>query len=338
MYKFTQMATEIREEKQLVLVTGALGFIGSCLALDLLRSGKYRVAICDDLSAERKLPNIEGAIFEHVIDRSQLISVLEMGGLPEIDLILHIGARTDTTEFSKEVFDDLNLNYSKSIWNIAVNRNIPLIYASSAATYGGGEHGYSDDHHLIQKLVPLNPYGDSKNDFDKWVLQQAMAPPYWYGLKFFNVYGPNEYHKSRMASVIFHAYNQLKTTGKVKLFRSHKSEFEDGMQLRDFIYVKDVINVIEWLMLNKPASGIYNLGTGKARSFYDLAASTAAAMNIPLQIEWIDIPEDIREKYQYFTEAGMGKLQNAGYKNTFHTLEEGISDYVINYLFAEQHF
>lgn len=338
MYKFTQMATENSADKQLVLVTGALGFIGSCLALDLLRSGKYRVAICDDLSADRKLPNIEGAIFEHVIERSQLISVLEIGGLPEIDLILHIGARTDTTEFDKTIFDELNLNYSKAIWKICVDRKIPLVYASSAATYGAGELGYKDDHAIIATLKPLNPYGDSKNDFDKWVLQQEMTPPHWYGLKFFNVYGPNELRKSRMASVIFHAFNQLNETGKVKLFRSHRNDFEDGKQLRDFIYVKDVIQVIEWLINRYPISGIYNLGTGKARTFYDLATATAAAMEIPLHVEWIDIPSDIRDKYQYFTEADMHKLRAAGYNHTFYTLEDGISDYTRNYLLVHKNY
>jgi ADP-L-glycero-D-manno-heptose 6-epimerase len=338
LYKIKQMTNHIRSEKQLILVTGALGFIGSCLALDLLRSGKYRVAICDDLAKTHKLPNITGAEFEYVIERSSLINMLKAGELQEIDAILHIGARTDTTEFDRQLFDELNLNYSKAIWHVCVERGIPLIYASSAATYGSGELGYKDDHAVIPNLKPLNPYGDSKNDFDKWVLEQKDAPPHWYGLKFFNVYGPNEYHKSRMASVIFHAFNQLNESGSVKLFRSHNPNFEDGKQLRDFIYVKDVISVINWLITHLPESGIYNLGTGQARTFYDLAAATTSAMEIPLNINWIDIPEDIRDKYQYFTEADMTKLQATGYNNNFYSLEEGIGDYIRNYLMVNKYF
>lgn len=338
MYKITQMASELHSEQPLVLVTGALGFIGSCLALELQRSGNYSVAICDNLAAVHKLPNLDAVQFAKTIDRKDLLNELASGALPELKAIIHIGARTDTTEFNKAIFDELNVAYSKSLWEICTERNIPFIYASSAATYGDGELGYKDDHELIPSLKPLNPYGDSKNEFDKWVLQQTACPPNWYGLKFFNVYGPNEYHKARMASVIFHAYHQFKNSGKVKLFRSHKSGFDDGKQLRDFIYVKDVINVITWLMETLPQSGIYNLGTDQARTFYDLAASTAASMQIPLAIEWIDIPEDIRDKYQYYTEADMDKLKAAGYKKPFHTLEEGIYDYVRNYLLPGNYY
>lgn len=217
---------------------------------------------------------------------------------------------------------------------------VPLIYASSAATYGDGNLGYDDNHSLVEKLQPLNPYGRSKNEVDKWVLAQEKQPPFWAGLKFFNVYGPNEYHKGRMASVIFHSYNQINATGKVRLFRSHRPDFKDGQQLRDFIYVKDIAGVI-WFMINQQTchsethnitSGLYNLGTGKARSFYDLAANTFKAMGRNVDIEFIDIPEDIRDKYQYFTEANMKKLRDAGYDKEFTTLEEGVSDYVKNYL------
>jgi ADP-L-glycero-D-manno-heptose 6-epimerase len=181
-------------------------------------------------------------------------------------------------------------------------------------------------------LHPLNPYGISKNEFDKWMLHQITHPPFWAGLKFFNVYGPNEYHKARMASVIFHSFNQIKDKGKVKLFRSHKDGFEDGEQLRDFVYVKDVVSVCYWLMENKPASAIYNLGTGTARSFNDLVKSTFAGLDLPPVIEYIDMPEDLRNKYQYFTEAAMEKLKAAGYTNEFYSLEKGIDDYVRNYL------
>jgi len=210
--------------------------------------------------------------------------------------------------------------------------NIPLVYASSAATYGEGELGYDDSHDIIEQLQPLNPYGISKNEFDKWVLHQDCHPPFWAGLKFFNVYGPNEYHKARMASVIFHSYNQIKQNGTVKLFRSHKEGYEDGEQLRDFVYVKDVIAVCYWLMEHQPASAIYNLGTGQARSFNDLVKSTFAGLDMQPSIEYIDMPADIRDKYQYFTEANMDKLRKAGYKDEFYSLEKGVDDYVRNYL------
>ena len=249
-----------------------------------------------------------------------------------------MGARTDTTEFNKEIFDELNLNYSKKVWQKAVEYGIPLIYASSAATYGMGEHGYDDNHEIIEKLKPLNPYGESKNDFDKWAIKQSEQPVFWAGLKFFNVYGPNEYHKGRMASVIFHAFNQISKTGGMKLFASHNPKYKDGEQMRDFVYVKDVVSVIDYLMNNRPESGLYNLGSGKARTFLDLTKATFKAMDKPENISFIPTPEDIRDKYQYFTEANMTKLINSGYKKPFHTLEKGVEDYVKNYLIPNKYY
>ena len=207
-----------------------------------------------------------------------------------------------------------------------------MIYASSAATYGLGEHGYSDNHELIKNLKPLNPYGDSKNNFDKWVLEQDVKPPFWAGLKFFNVYGPHESHKGRMASVVYHTYHQIEKTGGMKLFRSHNTAYKDGEQLRDFIYVKDVVSILHFLSDCEVTSGLYNVGTGKARSFYDLASLTFKALGLEPKISFIDTPVDIRDKYQYFTEASMTKLEKAGYKKAFHSLEEGVCDYVQNYL------
>lgn len=249
-----------------------------------------------------------------------------------VSFVFHLGARTDTTEFDYAVHQHLNVEYSQKIWNYCTINNIPLVYASSAATYGEGELGYHDDHEIVEQLHPLNPYGISKNEFDKWMLHQEDHPPFWAGLKFFNVYGPNEYHKARMASVIFHSFNQIKENGKVKLFKSHKAGYEDGEQLRDFVYVKDVIEVCYWLMKNQPASAIYNLGTGQARSFNDLVKSTFAGLDLQPQIEFIDMPEDLRDKYQYFTEASMDKLKAAGYTKEFYSLEKGVDDYVRNYL------
>ncbi|MDG1719887.1 MAG: ADP-glyceromanno-heptose 6-epimerase, partial [Bacteroidia bacterium] len=230
------------------------------------------------------------------------------------------------------IHESLNVKYSKEIWNICSSQKIPLIYASSAATYGIGEHGYKDDHDIVSKLSPLNPYGDSKNNFDKWVLNQKNTPPFWAGLKFFNVYGPNEGHKGRMASVIFHTFNQIEKTGGMKLFRSHHKDYKDGEQLRDFIYVKDVVSIIEFMYKGSITSGLYNVGTGEARTFYDLAKLTFQALNQEPDIAFIDTPKDIRNKYQYFTEADMTKLKEQGYNSPFHTLEEGVEDYVKNYL------
>ena len=229
-------------------------------------------------------------------------------------------------------------NTQKKIWNYCVENRIPLVYASSAATYGAGELGYKDDESIIEDLKPLNPYGVSKNEFDKWALKQKDAPPAWAGLKFFNVYGPNEYHKARMASVIFHSYNQIKEKGFVKLFRSHKDEFKDGEQLRDFIYVRDVLKICFWFLecwQKDPKTfitGIYNVGTGKARSFNDLVNATFSGLDKSPQIKYIDMPEDIRNTYQYYTQATMDKIQSAGYSERFYSLEEGVDDYVRNYL------
>lgn len=315
----------------MIIVTGAAGFIGSNLVRKLNDKGYQDLILVDDFSRTDKNKNLEGKAYKEQIDREDFLDWLSENA-NNVDFIFHLGARTDTTEFNKAIFDHLNLNYSREIWKICAQHNIPLIYASSGATYGGGELGYKDDHDLPFKLKPLNPYGESKNDFDRWVLQQENQPCYWAGVKFFNVYGPNEYHKGRMASVIFHAYNQIKETGKMKLFRSHRDDYKDGEQLRDFIYVKDVIDVLYFFMQEQPENGLFNIGQGKARTFNDLVQNTFKSMNLDGNIEYIDTPEDIRDKYQYFTEANIEKLRSTGYKKQFHTLEEGIEDYVKNYL------
>jgi ADP-L-glycero-D-manno-heptose 6-epimerase len=315
----------------MIVVTGAAGFIGSVLVGKLNSIGIENILMVDDFSNEQKKVNWSSKKFSDKMDRADFLKWFDENA-SQVTFVYHIGARTDTTEFNKEIFDELNVNYTKAIWNTCTKNNIPLVYASSAATYGGGEQGYADNHNEIPALHPLNPYGWSKQEFDVWALQQINTPPQWQGLKFFNVYGPNEYHKARMASVIFHSFHQINNTGKVKLFRSHRPDFKDGWQLRDFIYVKDLVNVCIFLMQNKVASGIYNLGTGQARSFYDLADSTFKAMNKTTDIEYVDIPADIRDKYQYFTEADMSKLIAQGYSTPFTSLEEGVRDYVTNYL------
>lgn len=320
----------------MIVITGSAGFIGSCLVSKFNHEGISDLVLVDDFSKHEKDENLKGKKFKLKLERDLFAEWLKANA-GDVQHVIHIGARTDTTEFNVELFNKLNLNYTKTLWTICSEHNIPLIYASSAATYGLGEHGYKDDEQKISLLKPLNPYGDSKNDFDKWAIVQNQSPPNWQGLKFFNVYGPNEYHKARMASVIFHAYNQIKNTGKVKLFRSHNPEYKDGEQLRDFVYVKDVVNVIWFLYKNKPTNGIYNLGSGTARTFLDLAKSTFKALNVTANIDFVDTPIDIRDKYQYFTEADMQKLKSVGYTTPFTSLEEGVNDYVKNYLVSQNY-
>ena len=339
------------DRNSVILVTGAAGFIGSCMVGYLNRKGYHNIIIVDEFENENKKRNFEDKKIIGRVERNELFDWLNRHPM-QIDFIFHLGARTDTTEFDYSILEKLNVDYSQRIWNYCVEKNIPLVYASSAATYGDGELGYKDNHELPFRLSPLNPYGRSKNEFDKWTLRQTLnselrtpnSPPFWYGLKFFNVYGPNEYHKGRMASVIFHAFNQIKSTGKVKLFRSHKSEYKDGEQLRDFVYVKDVVAICYWLM-NKstgpgegPASGLYNLGTGKARTFKDLVIAIFKSLNKEPVIEFIDTPADIRDKYQYFTEADMTKIRNAGYKEEFYSLDEGVDTYVKNFLIDNKYY
>ena len=321
----------------MIVITGAAGFIASVVAGTLNRNGFEDLVLVDDFSKTQKKENYSSKKYNSLIDRNVFIEWFEKHH-DEIDFVIHLGARTDTTEFDYNVFQKLNVDYTLAIWKICTEHQIPLIYASSAATYGMGELGYIDSHEIVNDLQPLNAYGRSKNEIDKWILTQKDCPPFWAGLKFFNVYGPNEYHKGRMASVILHSFEQINRTGQVKLFRSHRPDYKDGQQLRDFVYVKDVANVILWLMQHKPESGLYNVGTGKARSFFDLADNTFKALHLKTNIEFIDTPLDIRDKYQYFTEAKMDKLRQAGYDKPFTTLEDGVNDYVSNYLIGKRYF
>jgi ADP-L-glycero-D-manno-heptose 6-epimerase len=321
-----------------IIVTGAAGFIGSCMVQYLNVQGYENLILVDDFTFDEKRKNWESKKYTQIVERDDLFEWLKQSDT-KIDFIIHLGARTDTTEFDYAVHEKLNVQYSIDVWNYCAEHNIPLIYASSAATYGAGELGYNDDHEVIERLKPLNPYGISKNEFDKWALKQQKQPPFWTGLKFFNIYGPNEAHKGRMASVIWHSFNQIKQNGLVKLFKSHREGFKDGEQLRDFVYVIDLLKVMYWMMVSMAENewtiqknGIYNLGTGHARSFYDLASSTFKGLDLEPEIVFIDMPEDIRDKYQYFTEANMEKLYSAGYTQKFHSLEDGINDYVRNYL------
>ncbi len=313
------------------VITGAAGFIASCLVQYLLEKGITDLVLVDDFERKDKAGNWQNKTYREIVDRKQLFKWLEKSGRG-VKGVYHLGARTDTAEQDEQLFYDLNYNYSQRIWKWCTQNDVPLVYASSAATYGGGELGYEDAHKLVKDLVPLNPYGKSKNDFDKWTLTQKETPPHWYGLKFFNVYGPNEYHKGRMASVIFHAFRQIKETGKVRLFRSHREGIADGEQKRDFVYVKDVVAFNHFLMDQTPTSGLYNVGTGKAATFLDLAHATFKAMDITPKIEFIDTPIDIRDNYQYFTQADMSKVATITYNGSFRSLQEGVEDYVQAYL------
>lgn len=324
-----------------IIVTGAAGFIGSYMTGYLNKKGYENLILVDEFDDDDKELNLHHKKYRVRVERDNLLEWLNKED-PSIDFVFHLGARTDTTEFDYSIHEKLNVEYSKKIWQYCMEKNIPLVYASSAATYGNGALGYKDDHDIVEKLQPLNAYGVSKNEFDKWALKQTAQPPFWAGLKFFNVYGPNEYHKGRMASVVLHAFNQIQSTGKVKLFRSHKPEFKDGEQLRDFIYVEDVATVCYWMMASVVSQhltpGLYNLGTGKARSFKDLVTAIFTSLHLQPDIEFIDTPEDIRDKYQYFTEADMNKLQQAGYNYTFYSLEEGVKDYVTQFLVEKKYY
>lgn len=317
-----------------IVVTGAAGFIASNLVATLIEKGYNDLVLSDDFSLEAKKQNFitKNATF---VNRNEFAAWLDENH-NDVSAIFHLGARTDTTEFDLDLLLKMNTEYTKMLWTKCYNYKIPFLYASSAATYGMGENGFSDitDPNILK---PLNPYGVSKNEFDKWMLSQTQKPVFWAGFKFFNVYGPNEYHKGRMASVIMHAYNQITNTGELKLFRSHRSDYADGEQKRDFVYVKDVVDVMIFFMEKRPQCGIFNLGTGKARSFNDLGNATFAAMNCRSKINYIDTPADIRDKYQYFTQADMAKLREAGYDKEFHSLEEGVADYVQNYLVGHKY-
>ena len=339
------------DKNAMIIVTGAAGFIGSCMVGYLNRQGYENLVIVDDFDDEEKKPNYINKKITERVERDDLFKWLSVRQR-DIRFVFHLGARTDTTDFDYAIHEKLNVDFSKQVWNYCAERKIPLIYASSAATYGGGEFGYDDDHQIVEQLKPLNPYGVSKNEFDKWALRQPRnnQPPSWAGLKFFNVYGPNEFHKGRMASVAFHSFNQIKETGKVKLFRSHNAEFKDGEQLRDFIYVEDVVKIMFWIFEKmvdqeggkatwaKAMNGIYNVGTGKARTFNDLVNAIFSSMNVKPSIEYINTPEDIRDKYQYFTEANMAKLRGTGYEENFFSLEDGVNNYVKQFLLPHDYY
>ncbi len=324
----------------MILVTGGAGFIGSVLVRELNKLGHTDIVIVDRLKDTDKWKNLRELKYRDYYHADEFLSAENEDVFSELTCIFHMGACSATTERDMDYLMKNNVYYTQSLFEMARNLDIPFIYASSAATYGDGELGYSDSHDLISKLRALNPYGYSKQLVDEWILKQKDKPKHWFGVKFFNVYGPNEFHKGEMRSLVHKAYGQILTEGKVRLFKSHKEGFKDGEQLRDFVYVVDVVKAMIEMMKPevKKHSGIYNLGSGSARSFFHLVEATFKAMGKPANIEFIDMPLSIRNQYQYFTEADMKKFQAVFPQFKFHSLEEGVTDYVTNYLMKDRHY
>jgi len=308
-----------------LLITGAYGFIGSRLSLTLLEKGHKDLLLVDEPKYRATRSCAKGLESLPVIDRAKLFEELPKHN--DIQAVLHLGACTDTGNHDEAYMWKMNTNYTKALWNWCAEKGVPLVYASSGATYGRGEEGYSDAHPDIPKYKPLNVYGRSKQEFDVWALQQKNTPSRWYGLKFFNVYGMDENHKGRMASPIFHGFHEIQKTDKMTLFRSHKEGVKDGEQKRDFIFVEDIVKLCLFCLEKSPASGIYNAGTGEARTFLDLSKALFKSLNKEPRIEWVDTPEKFRNGYQYFTQADMGKMRKAGYQEPFLPIEEGVARY-----------
>jgi ADP-L-glycero-D-manno-heptose 6-epimerase len=316
----------------MIIVTGGAGFIGSAFVWKLNQEGIENIIIVDQLGTDDKWKNLVNRRFVDFIHKDDFLQMIYDDQLPfEISAIVHMGACSSTTERDADYLWNNNYLYTSTLAEWAIERGLRFIYASSAATYGDGKQGFSDDHKQISQLRPINMYGYSKQVFDLRVLKNSLENKIA-GIKYFNVFGPNEYHKGDMTSVIFKAFHQIRETGKVKLFKSYKKEYKDGGQLRDFVYVKDCVDAMWWLFNNPKANGIYNLGTGKARTWNDLIKAVFTAMKKKTNIEYIEMPESLRNQYQYFTQAEMKKLKAAGCPVKFSSLEDSVRDYVVNYL------
>lgn len=314
----------------MIIVTGGAGFIGSCVVRSLNEAGRSDIVIVDNISETDKWMNMRNKKYIKYVHKSKFLE--ELPTYKNVEAIVHMGAQSSTTERDFDYLWENNFEYTKALWNYCAEKHISFIYASSAATYGDGSLGFNDRMDIDQ-LLPLNGYGYSKQLFVQWVKHQAkIFPAQHCGLKFFNVYGPNEYFKGSMASMVFHGFNQIKETGKVKLFKSCNPNYKDGGQLRDFVYVKDICKVIMWLLVNKHVSGLFNVGTGRAQSFAELAEATFHALELEPNIEYIDMPEKLRGKYQYYTKAEMSRLYDAGYPFEFMDVEKGVRDYVQGHL------
>jgi ADP-L-glycero-D-manno-heptose 6-epimerase len=315
----------------MIVITGAAGFIGSALVWRLNQLGKNNIIIVDELGKDEKWKNLIGLDFEDFINKDLFIEKLENGLNFKIDSIIHMGANSSTTEKDADHLLNNNFEYTKKLAAYSIDNNIRFIYASSAATYGNGNLGFDDEDNMCLKLHPLNMYGYSKNLFDIWALKKNILDKI-IGIKYFNVFGPNEYHKGEMRSVVHKAYEQIKETGKVKLFKSRNKNYKDGEQKRDFIYIKDAVDMTLFFMDRKNKNGLYNVGSGKARTWNDLVTALFKSLGKPVNIEYVDLPEHLADKYQYFTEAKLDKIKKAGYTQNISSLEEGVADYIKNYL------
>ena len=316
---------------KMIIVTGGAGFIGSCMVRTLNDRGITNIIVVDNIASTEKWKNLRNKKYIEYVPKTEFIERLQNKEFGKIEAIVHMGACSSTTEINFDFLWENNVQYTKKLWNYCVENEVQFIYASSAATYGDGTKGF-DDTKDINDLLPLNGYGYSKQVFDQWVEKQIKKPKQFVGLKFFNVYGPNEYYKGNMASMVFHGFKQIQQGGEIKLFKSYNVAYQDGEQLRDFIYVKDVCNVICYFIDHSEYSGLFNVGTGKAQSFGALAVATFEALGIEPNIKYIDMPEHLREKYQYYTQARIDSLRKIGYKKDFSNVKSGIFDYVQEYL------
>ncbi|GAB4301112.1 MAG: ADP-glyceromanno-heptose 6-epimerase [Ignavibacteriaceae bacterium] len=316
----------------MLVVTGGAGFIGSAIVWRLNQLGENKIMIVDELGTGEKWKNLVGLNYSDFIHKDDFISMVLDDQVPfETESVIHMGANSSTTEKDADYLLFNNYEYTRELAKYSVRKNIRFVYASSAATYGDGSLGFDDDEDLLEKLRPLNMYGYSKQMFDLWAKRNDLLKSIA-GIKYFNVFGPNEYHKGDMRSVVHKAFEQINSTGKVRLFKSENPGYKDGEQKRDFIYVKDAVEMTIFLLKNKNVNGIFNVGAGEARSWNDLVYALFKALNKPVNIEYIDLPDDLKEKYQYFTEANLDKIKKAGYTKPSTKLEEGVTDYVKNYL------
>jgi ADP-L-glycero-D-manno-heptose 6-epimerase len=322
----------------MILITGGAGFIGSALVWGFNEHGYREIVVLDRLGLGDKWKNLAKRQVNYVVPKDQFHTWLDVEQHPSIQAVFHLGACSSTTERDADYLMDNNVLFTKRLWDYCAAQRIPFFYASSAATYGSEEEKFLDSHESIESLRPINKYGWSKQLFDAWAIRQQKAPPHWFGFKFFNVYGPQEYHKGPQSSVVYHAFPQVRDHNQLRLFKSHRQDVEHGNQRRDFVYIKDVIKVLLHFHHNykQIPSGIYNLGSGQARSFADLGKAVFQALEKPSRFEWIDMPESLQKQYQYFTQADQTKLrEKANYKEAFYTLEDGVRDYVCNYLNRE---
>jgi ADP-L-glycero-D-manno-heptose 6-epimerase len=316
----------------MIVVTGGAGFIGSALVAALNKRGIDDILVVDRLGGDQRWKNLVNLRFADYLDKEEFLEMVAEDVLPfSAEAVFHLGACSSTTETDASFLMENNFEYTRQLAQWTTEEGIRFIYASSAATYGDGESGFADDEEKLETLKPLNPYGYSKQLFDLWAKRNGLLDKI-VGLKYFNVFGPNEYHKADMRSFVLKAFEQINTTGKVRLFKSHRSDYRDGEQKRDFLYVKDAVDMTLFFFDNPDVAGIFNLGAGVARSWNDLAKAVFAAMGKKPNIEYIDMPDSVRNQYQYFTEADITKLRDIGYDKQITSLEESVRDYVQNYL------